>query len=185
MYLYDTPSHREGRILFHGLSDDPSQQFDKSVASIKAALDLSPSGGYMKGSPARQKLDAGFESVPITFARELLDQLKEPQNTLGRLFRYRLHPATQLTMRTILERKSVEQQQKLLEAKQNLERVCRETAGKFAASQVQLNNLEKSLNNICKNLGEDSDQCQELRFKTLELRETLRAALRRRSLQCP
>ena len=187
MYLFHDVDHRDRMAGFHGLHDTPAdaEQFDKSRAAIQAALALNPKAGYVKGSLARQQLEQGFESVPITRAQELLDQLSATADPLGRSFRYRLHTATQLTMRAILERKSVEQQRKLLEAQQNLERVCRETAPQVANVRARIDDFDKALERICKAFGEDSDQCQELRFKALELHETVREMLRRRKIQCP
>jgi hypothetical protein len=76
------------------------------MVAIKRALQLNPVGGYVKGSCAREQLDAAFECVPLSSAQNLYDQLTDPRDILGKLFRYRLASPTRLTMLKILGRKA-------------------------------------------------------------------------------
>jgi hypothetical protein len=100
MYIAQAPSDRDEHARFQGLSDDAPdpQQLQKSLAAIRAALALNPRTGYVKGSPPRKQLEEAFESVPRSSALELTKQLLEKEGLLERLFRYRLHAATQQAM---------------------------------------------------------------------------------------
>lgn len=81
---------------FYGLAGfgEPTTPFQQSLARIKAALDLNPKGGYVRGTPARAALDAAFAAVPVCLAARVLIELRFGTSSVARLFKYRLHPKT-------------------------------------------------------------------------------------------
>ena len=106
MYLITQANDRPQQVGLRGLSDPPLPCADKTGKdAIQCALQLNPAGGYVKGSRARRILDAAFASVPPSSAQKLHDQLADPRDTLGKLFRYRLARPTRQTMLKILEGK--------------------------------------------------------------------------------
>ena len=75
---------------------------ERSIEAITKALEISPVDGYIKGSAARAKLHIAFLSVPLPSALALHQQLSAGTGALGRLFQYRLHPATMTWLLGIL-----------------------------------------------------------------------------------
>jgi hypothetical protein len=88
-----------------GFAEPNPTPFQKSVAAIKAALDLNPAGGYVRASSARAALDTAFLSVPPCDAAKLFRELRFGNTPLARLFKYRLHPKTFREMLDILNGK--------------------------------------------------------------------------------
>ena len=80
-----------GRAGFGEPTPTPLQQ---ALARIKAALDLNPKGGYVRGTPARAALDGAFAAVPICLAAQVLIELRFGTSPVARLFKYRLHRKT-------------------------------------------------------------------------------------------
>lgn len=140
--------------------NDKSQQL-KSLDAILRALRLNPVGGYVKGSQPRKQLEDAFESVPLNSAFELLNQLEKGEGSLGKLFQYRLHNVTKAAMLQILRRKDLKQKQQLREKCTDLKRAI----GEYRAL---LKDYENALIKICKQRGEDSDECNKFRFMFLE-----------------
>ena len=73
---------------------EPTTPLQQNLANIKAALDLNPKGGYVRGTPARAALDAAFGGVPVCLAAEVLIELRFGNSPVARLFKYRLHRKT-------------------------------------------------------------------------------------------
>ena len=170
---------------------DTSQR-QRSLDAILRALQLNPVGGYVKGSLARKQLEEAFESVPPTSALEVFNQLGKGEGPLGRLFRYRLHDATQKAMLKILEIKINEQKRQQLEAEQKLKVVMEEQqkflekAQKELAKQcARLKDTKKGAEEVCKSQGEDSDLCQQVRFALLELQTAVDDLIRLVGGRCP
>ena len=84
---------------------EPTTPLQQNLAKIKAALDLNPKGGYVRGTPARAVLDAAFGGVPICLAAQVFIELRFSNSPLARLFKYRLHPRTFGEMLEILKHK--------------------------------------------------------------------------------
>jgi hypothetical protein len=191
MYISSASTERDDYARFQGFAEDTlgSQQFEKSLADIKATLQRSPKDGYTKGSAPRKQLETAFESVPRSFAVELANQLLTKDSSLAKLFRYRLHPATQKALLEILVRKAKEllQQEKEelrtkeaevrrrhLETSQNIEQIRQKIC---ASLQVENTLVEE----ICKRTGENSAQCQTLRANAVKAREEIRV----KGFRCP
>jgi hypothetical protein len=179
MYIAHTPSDRDEHVRFQGLSDDAPdpQQLQKSLAAIRAALELNPRTGYVKGSPPRKQLEEAFESVPRSSALELTKQLLKKEGPLERLFRYRLHAATQQAILGILLRKAREFSQQLKEElrrkeeqRRRLEEQRRLHLELCAASKRRDSLIEE----LCRRTGEGSDQCRKFRSEALQTREQFR-----------
>ena len=81
-------------------------------------------------------------------------------------------------MLKILDIKIKEQKRQLDEAKQNLKKVIEESC-------ARLKEITESVDNICKSQGEDSDLCQEARFKLLGVKMKLDDTIRRYGGRCP
>jgi hypothetical protein len=183
MYIFHTPTGRDEHARFQGLSDGSEDELlQKSLAAIRAVLELNPRTGYVKGSPARKQLEEAFELVPQSSALELTDQLLKREGPLERLFRYRLHAATQQAMLSILLKKAKEfQQQKRDELRRmeeeqrrrNLEisRKLEENRQKMCANLKMKDSL---IDEVCRRTGEGSDQCRKLRSEALKAREQFR-----------
>lgn len=157
----------------------------KSLDAILKALKLNPVGGYVKGSPARKQLEKAIESVPLTSAFELHTQLKNGTGVLGKLFQYRLHSLTRAAMLGILWTKHLEQQKQLREAQEILKKLCDEKKQMLEKMRVVLVDYARSVENICKLHGEDSDQCQKARFELLEANVKHDDDIRATKLRCP
>ncbi|MEO8134764.1 MAG: hypothetical protein ABI831_12390 [Betaproteobacteria bacterium] len=157
----------------------------QSLDAILKALQLNPVGGYVKGSAARRQLEAAIDSVPRTSALELHDQLGTGTGPLGKLFKYRLHEATQKAMRDILWTKHLAQKKAKEEADLSLKQACDEARKAIAKNQAVLKTLESAVEKACALSGEDSDQCQEFRFTLLEARTRLDDVIRSAGAKCP
>ena len=94
-----------GQFGFAGLAEPNPTPLQQQLAKIKAALDINPKGGYVRGTPARATLDAAFGGVPICLAAEVLLELRFGNSPLARLFKYRLHRKTFGEMLDILKHK--------------------------------------------------------------------------------
>ena len=183
MYISHAPSDRDERTRFQGLSDDAPdlQQFQKSLTAIRAALELNPRTGYVKGSPPRKQLEEAFESVPRSSALELAQKLLEKEGPLERLFRYRLHAATQQAMLWVLARKAKEFLQQQKEELRRMEEEERRRRDLELELCVNLKRDDSLTEEICRRTGESSDQCREFRSKALKTREQFRMA----GVRCP
>ena len=82
------------QIGFAGFGEPTPTPLQQRLAQIKAALDLNPKGGYVRGTPARAALDAAFAAVPVCLAAEVLIELRFGNSPVARLFKYRLHRKT-------------------------------------------------------------------------------------------
>lgn len=186
MYIPHAPSDRDEHARFQGLSDSSAdEQLQKSLAAIRAALELNPRTGYVKGSSARKQLEEAFESVPPASALELFNQLGKGEGPLGRLFQYRPHAATQKAMLDILRGKIIEQQQQLQRAEQILKQVCEEEQKGIEEQRAALKDFDSAVEKVCKSRGEESDQCQKFRFKLLESKMKLDDRIRHHGFRCP
>jgi hypothetical protein len=184
MYISYSPSDRDDHTRFQGFSDDaPDVQFQKSLAAIQAALELNPRTGYVKGSLPRKRLEEAFESVPPASALELAQRLLKNEGPLERLFRYRLHPATQgAILEGILLRKAKDflQQEKDELRRRELERarMIEEIRQKLCANMKARDSL---IEDLCRRTGEGSDECRNSRSQALKAREELRI----QNIRCP
>ena len=184
MYISYGPSDRGDHTRFQGFfSDSPDVQFQKSLAAIQAALELNPTTGYVKGSPPRKKLEEAFESVPPASALELAQRLLKNEGTLERLFRYRLHPATQgAILKGILLRKAEEELNRKREEARRREleraRMIEELRQKICANMKAEDSL---IEDLCRRTGEGSEQCRNFRSRALKAREELRM----QNIHCP
>jgi hypothetical protein len=185
---------RDERTRFQGFSDDVPdlQRFQKSLVAIRAALELNPRTGYVKGSPPRKQLDDAFESVPQCSAFELATQLLKGEGPLEKLFRYRLARPSQRAMFLVLMRKVNECQQ---QKREELRRI-QEEQRRIQEEQRRIQEEQRRRNEeICRNLmskdvliaefcrltGEGSDQCRKLRSGALKTREQIRM----QGIRCP
>lgn len=73
---------------------EPTTPLQQHLARIKAALDLNPKGGYVRGSAARAALDSAIGDVPICLAPKVFVELRFGNSAVARLFKLRLHPKT-------------------------------------------------------------------------------------------
>jgi len=190
MYISHAPGDRGAHAGVHGLSADAPdlRQFQKSLTAIRAALDLNPRMGYVKGSRPRQQLEEAFESVPPCSAPELGQQLKGG-GTLAKLFRYRLATSTQQAMIDILIRKANEclvqnkEQERQLEVKQK--RLVEEQKREKQRLLQLLCELSKAKDDLadelCRRTGEDDERCRKLRSDALKAREQDR----KDGIRCP
>ena len=179
MYISHAPGNRNEHASAQGLSDDtPEQQFRNSFATIKVALELNPRTGYVKGSSARRKLEAAFESVPLCFALDLGQHLVNSQGPLAKLFRNRLHSATQKSMILILVRKANECQQPDREKLRRLEEEQRHRDLETCSDLKKIDSLNEE---ICRLTGESSGQCRNAKSEALKVREQVL----RRGVRCP
>ena len=154
MYFHDNFSDYAENALFAGFSEPRDTG---PIGAIEAALKLDPSGGYVKGTVPRQRLEAAFNSVPINSAAALLAELNQGASPLAKLFHYRLHHATRQTMFDILKAKSDEQ-------KANLAKSCQDLQRLMADSARLVKEYESAVERICKLRGENSDACLKARF---------------------
>lgn len=93
-----------GQFGLAGLGE-PTTPLQQNLANIKAALDINPKGGYVRGTPARAALDAAFGGVPVCLAAEVLIELRFGNSAVARLFKYRLHRKTRGEMLEMLKTK--------------------------------------------------------------------------------
>ena len=109
MYIITQANDRPQQVGLRGFSG-PLLPCNRKTGkdAILCALGLNPVGGYVKGSPARQQLDAAFNSVPSSSAGKLRKELEGRKTALAKWFRYRLAGPTRQTMLEILERKKRE-----------------------------------------------------------------------------
>lgn len=157
----------------------------RSLDAILSALQLNPVGGYVKGSSARKQLEESFESVPVTSALEVHNQLKNGEGSLGRLFQYRLHDATKVVMLNILWLKHLEQQKQLKDAQEVLQKVCEDQKKMIERQRIALRDFENAVERVCKLSGEDSDACQKARFELLEYKTRFEDKIRTHAVRCP
>src|SRR5688572_28835443 len=176
MYISHAPSDRDEYTRFQGLSDDAPdlQQLQKSLATIRAALELNPRTGYVKGSPPRKKLEEAFESVPRSTALELAQKLLEKEGPLERLFRYRLHTDTQRAMLLVLARKAEEFSQQQKEELRRMEEAQRRRRDLELELCAILKSQDSLTEELCRRMGEGSDQCRKFRSEALKTREQFR-----------
>lgn len=186
MYFIPEAHDRNQQIGLHGfaLVRDTSQ-YQKSLDAILKVMELNPRMGYIKGSSVRRKLEEAFESVPRTSAFELFNQLSRDESPLGKLFHYRLHNVTRAAMLNILWRKHLEQQQQLRQAQQNLRQACEEKKKYIEQRRAALKDFVSATEKVCKAKGENSDDCQELRFQLLEAKMKLDDLISSFGFQCP
>jgi len=156
----------------------------KSLEAIKKALDLNPVGGYVKGSSARRKLVDALRSVPLTSALEVFNQLKNGVGPLGKLFQYRLHDFTKRTMLDFLWSRHLEQQRVAKDAEERFKKVCEEKKRDLEKLRITLKDFEKSVEDLCKLSGEDSDTCLKARFDLLTTKTRLEDAIRDINARC-
>jgi hypothetical protein len=184
MYISYGPSDQGDDTRFHGFFGDiPDVQFQKSLAAIQAALELNPRTGYVKGGPPRKKLEEAFESVPPVSALDLTQRLLQNEGPLERLFRYRLHPATQgAILKGILLRKAEEELNRKREEAHRRElertRIIEELRQKVCANMKARDRL---IEDLCRRTGEGSEQCRNFRSQALKAREELRME----NIRCP
>ena len=183
MYLF---SQSNARDLLRGGLSEPRDTSDhaRSLEDILKALQLNPVRGYEKGSAARKKLEDALKSVPLTSALEVFNQLKNGTGHLGKLFQYRLHDATKPVVLNILWLKHLEQQKQLKDAQDILKKVCEEQKQMIEKHRVALQNIQDSVENICKTTGEDSDTCQQARFNLMSGRIHLDDLIRSHGTHC-
>ena len=184
MYLSYGLSDQGDHTRFQGFfGDTPDAQFQKSLAAIQAALELNPRTGYVKGSPPRKKLEEAFESVPPASAMDLTQRLLKNEGPLERLFRYRLHPATQgAILEGILLRKAKDflQQKKEELRRRELERarMIEELRQKVCANMKAKDSL---IEDLCRRTGEGSEECRNFRSQAIKGREEFRM----QNIRCP
>jgi hypothetical protein len=184
MYVSDAQSDGRESTGFQGLScDTPDvQQFQKSLAAIRAALELNPRTGYVKGSPPRRQLDDAFESVPPCSAQELAKQLLNGQGPLEKLFRYRLAAPTQQAMLNVLMRKAKEWLERKRAEIRRLEEEGRRRIEELVRRLcTNIREKEILIGEVCRRTGEGSDQCRKLRSEEFKAREELRM----HGIRCP
>ena len=87
-------------------------------------------------------------------------------------------------MLKILWRKHLEQKQQLREAQKKVEQACEAKKG-LEKARAALKSSDSEVEGLCKVLGEDSDKCQEIRFKLLDAKMTVDEEIRRLSFLCP
>jgi len=186
MYFNDNFADYGGGSRFAGFSEPrDTGPVGTSVAAIEAALKLDPAGGYVKGTVPRQLLEAAFNAVPLTSASALIDELKQGTGPLARLFRYRLHPATQQAMQGILEKKSSDQKQEEEKAKLNVKLACDALRKLIEDSSQMVKLLESAVEKICKLNGESSDACLKARFDLEGNKMKLGDRVRQLRSMCP
>lgn len=186
MYFFPKTKDRPQVTGLRGLAQ-PRDTSDrgKSLEAIRKALDLNPVRGYVKGSSARRRLEDALRSVPLTSALEIFNQLKNGIGALGRLFQYRLHNATKRTMLDILWSRHLEQQKVARELEERFKKVCDEKKRDLEKLRITLKELEKSVEDVCKLAGEDSDSCLKARFELLATKTRLEDAIRNINARCP
>ncbi|MEO8134765.1 MAG: hypothetical protein ABI831_12395 [Betaproteobacteria bacterium] len=189
MYISDEPT--TGRVepaSFAGLAADPDEKkFRDSFAAIKAALELNPKGGYVKGSTARKKLEDAFESVPQCLALRLAQYLMDSDGPTASLFRYRLHDETQKTMLLILlarkAKECLEMQRAELRRREEEQRRRQEEEKRRRESVIcaKLKETDSVVDELCRQEGDTSDVCREQRSRARKNREETRAE----GVRCP
>jgi len=157
---------------FAGFSGPSEQElFQNSRAAIDAVLKRNPVGGYPRGTSQRRDLEAAFASVPQGSAFKLYQELNGGQSPLAKLFWYRLAPETQKLLLGTLIQKETERIEGMVRMQDELRRkMC-----------PPLKQFEQAVERVCQASGEDSDACQEWRFKLLEAREKAKMS----GAQCP
>jgi hypothetical protein len=184
MYISHTQRGPREYRGFQGLSDDTSdvQQLQKSLAAIRAALQLNPRTGYIKGSPPRKQLEGAFESVPQCSALELSRQLLKGEGPVEKLFRYRLARPTQGAMLEVLVRKAKECQQQQRDKLRRLEEEQRRTREESRQMMCRLlMDRDLLVAKICRLMGEGSDECRNRRSEAMKENEELRML----GIRCP
>jgi hypothetical protein len=96
---------QRGQIGLAGFAEPTPTPLQQSFARIKAALDLNPKGGYVRGTPARAVLDGAIAAVPVCLAAKVFIELRFGTSPLAKLFKYRLHPRTFQEMLEMLKTK--------------------------------------------------------------------------------
>jgi hypothetical protein len=157
----------------------------RSIEAITKALQLNPPDGYIKGSPARAKLNVAFLSVPLPAAFELHQQLRTGTGPLGKLFQYRLHRETRKTLLNLLWNKHLAQQQLEVAAQANVKAACEAAKSVLAEQQARFAETAKTVESICAKSGEDSAVCQQARFTLLGAKTRMEDGIRRRQSICP
>lgn len=84
---------------------EPTTPLQQNLARIKAALDINPKGGYVRGTTARAALNAAFGDVPICLAAQIYIELRFGNTPLAKLFKFRLHTKTRGEMLDLLKQK--------------------------------------------------------------------------------
>lgn len=173
--MYLKLNDRTQQAGLRGFAQASQDEYLKSLDAILKALQINPVQGYVIGSSARKRLEEAFESVPRSSALKLANQLLNKEGPLGRLFRYRLHTTTQQAMLFILARKAKESLQQEKEELRVQEEAVRQRKALHQQLCEMMRKEKLAVDELCKIVGEDSDQCKQHRRKSHEARLQLRA----------
>jgi len=165
-----SPGHRGS--LPSGLGDSEEDQFRRGAAALKAALDLNPRGGYVKGSRAREALEKAIDLIPDARAADFGIHLTTGSGPIAELFRYRLAPETLATVIDLLKNKAAREVARVRAEIRRREIERQQIERRIQQDEQRIRDLTRRLcdviNQVCGSEGNSSDQCTSARSMALQ-----------------